>query len=429
MLRILSILFFISNLLFSSETIAVSYFDNTSDIKEFNPLSKGLADMLITDLSNQDKFHIVEREKLEKLIREIELGDSGFIDKNTAQELGKGLGATYMLTGSFLIIDETMRIDARLIDVGSGEIIMAEEITGEKNAFFELEKELVNKLINQFDIGLSRTQSRKINKVQTKSFDSFSTYSSALVELDDGNLEKSIILLEKATEFDEDFDKAWEKLENLEQRITDLLKVRESGLELEYANILDELSNGNVDVFSKLFNLSNTLLTSWSSAYSDFYSFYNDNDFYNKNYLSLDDKQQKIVSQHYLNYELLLNKRIIFHYKVLEIMSSNGLLNEPWAGGLMTIEELMSMYYVLALSCIFYHVNMNDDGNYPGIPNEFPDIFDLNGNIIIDRNDFDKEIIKICTNMMEKYPTGVQFTTFQSNLKESIEREKERREN
>ena len=67
MLRILSILFFISNLLFSSETIAVSYFDNTSDIKEFNPLSKGLADMLITDLSNQDKFHIVEREKLEKL--------------------------------------------------------------------------------------------------------------------------------------------------------------------------------------------------------------------------------------------------------------------------------------------------------------------------------------------------------------------------
>ena len=429
MLRLLPILLFISILLSESETIAVSYFDNTSAIKEFNPLSKGLADMLITDLSNQDEFHIVEREKLENLLKEIELGDSGFINKETAQKLGKGLGATYMLTGSFLIIDEIMRIDARLVSVGSGEIIMAEEITGEKNTFFELEKKLVNKLIDQFDIGLTRAQNRKINKVQTKSFESFSTYSSALVELDDGNLEKSLTLLEEATEFDKDFDRAWDKLEILEQRIIDLLKVRESGLDVEYANVLDELSNGNVDVFFRLFNISNTLLTSWSSAYGDFYSFYDDNGFYDKDYLSLNDQQKEIVSEHYLNYESLLNKRIVFHSKVLEIMLSNGLLDEPWANGLMTIEELMSMYYVLALSSVFYHIAMNDYGTYPGVPDEFPNVLDLNGNIILNRNDIDKEIIKICTNMIKKYPTGVQFATFQSSLKESIKREKNRRKN
>ena len=43
-----------------TETVAVSYFDNTSDIEEFNPLSKGLADMLITDLSNIKSINIVE---------------------------------------------------------------------------------------------------------------------------------------------------------------------------------------------------------------------------------------------------------------------------------------------------------------------------------------------------------------------------------
>ena len=84
MLKILSILLFSSILFSETETVAVSYFDNTSDIEEFNPLSKGLADMLITDLSNIKSINIVEREKLESLLKEIELGDSDFINKETA---------------------------------------------------------------------------------------------------------------------------------------------------------------------------------------------------------------------------------------------------------------------------------------------------------------------------------------------------------
>ena len=112
-------IFCTSFMLADTKTVAISYFDNTSGTEEYNPLSKGLADMLITDLSNVKSIQIVEREKLENLLKEIELGDSKFIDPNTAQKLGKGLGAGYMLTGSFLIMDETMRIDARLVDVGT----------------------------------------------------------------------------------------------------------------------------------------------------------------------------------------------------------------------------------------------------------------------------------------------------------------------
>ena len=149
--RLLPLLFIFSISLAETKTVAISYFDNTSGTKEYDPLSKGLADMLITDLSNVKSLKIVEREKLESLLKEIELGDGKFIDPNTAQKLGKGLGAGYMLTGSFLIMGETMRIDARLVDVGTGEVSMAEEITGEKNTFFELEKVLKEKLIKSME--------------------------------------------------------------------------------------------------------------------------------------------------------------------------------------------------------------------------------------------------------------------------------------
>ena len=218
------IFLFTSVLLADTKTVAISYFDNTSGLEQYNPLSKGLADMLITDLSNVQSIQIVEREKLESLLKEIDLGEGKFIDPNTAQTLGKGLGAGYMLTGSFLIMGETMRIDARLVDVGTGEVTMAEEMTGEKNAFFELEKELVHKLISSLNLELSRSEQRQVSKVQTESFESFSAYSSGLDAYDNGMVDEASAFMEQAIEIDPRFDKAYEKLDIIEEKLEDISK-------------------------------------------------------------------------------------------------------------------------------------------------------------------------------------------------------------
>lgn len=61
------LLLFLSLTISQSKVIAISYFDNTTGIERYNSLSKGLADMLITDLSKISSIQIVEREKLEKL--------------------------------------------------------------------------------------------------------------------------------------------------------------------------------------------------------------------------------------------------------------------------------------------------------------------------------------------------------------------------
>ncbi|MBC7472806.1 MAG: hypothetical protein H7263_00835, partial [Candidatus Sericytochromatia bacterium] len=87
---LLSLIFYTKPANAKINTVAISYFDNTSKDQELNPLSKGLADMMITDLSNVKSLKIVEREKLEKLLKEIKLDESKFIDQKTAQKLGKG---------------------------------------------------------------------------------------------------------------------------------------------------------------------------------------------------------------------------------------------------------------------------------------------------------------------------------------------------
>jgi len=215
MKSILLILLLISALLANTQTVAISYFDNTSGLEEYNSLSKGLADMLITDLSNVKSIQIVEREKLESLLKEIKLGEGKFMDESTAQKLGKGLGASYMLTGSYLILGETMRIDARLVNVGTGEVSMGEEITGEKNTFFELEKNLVEKLIETLKIPLPKSEGVKVRKIHTTSFESFNAYSTALDAYDKGKYQESQKYLEKAVEIDGDFEIAWDKLDTV----------------------------------------------------------------------------------------------------------------------------------------------------------------------------------------------------------------------
>src|ERR1041384_557454 len=103
-----------------ARTIAIAYFDNNTGSAELEPLRKGLADMLITDLGNVGSLQIVEREKLNQVMGELKLSQSKFIDPKTAQKLGKGLAAEYIMTGSYVIGGETLRIDARVVEVKSG---------------------------------------------------------------------------------------------------------------------------------------------------------------------------------------------------------------------------------------------------------------------------------------------------------------------
>jgi len=275
-IRLATVLLFIGLVWADTKTVAISYFDNTSGSEQYNPLSKGLADMLITDLSNVKSLKIVEREKLESLLKEIALGDGKFIDPNTAQKLGKGLGAGYMLTGSFFIIGETMRIDARLVDVGTGEVTMAEEITGEKDTFFELEKNLVNKLIATLNIDLSKSEQRRVKKVQTESFNAFSAYSSAITAIDNEDYDASKQLLEKAIELDDNYEIAWDRLDDIVSNLEKLLRMKELLLSNDVITIIDNLEKGNkssCEIFQRMFiKKLGELRTAAYFIYNNFYS-------------------------------------------------------------------------------------------------------------------------------------------------------------
>lgn len=168
-------------------TLAVSYFDNNSGDAELDPLSRGLADMLITDLGKLSALQIVEREKLNQILAELDLARSKFIDPKTAVKLGKGLSAAYILTGGYVVAGDVMRIDVRIFAVESGKIVASDKIEGAKSDFFALEKDLVDVLVKAVDVKVENKERTALRKNATESYDAFFSYSLGLAAKDRGD--------------------------------------------------------------------------------------------------------------------------------------------------------------------------------------------------------------------------------------------------
>lgn len=184
---ILCLLLVLAPRLAAARTIAIAYFDNNTGDAALDPLRKGLADMLITDLGNVQSLQIVERDKLNQVIAELKLGKSKFIDPKTAQKLGKGLAAELIMTGGYVIAGGTMRVDVRVIEVATGKVAASDKVEGKKEDFFSLEKDLVDLLIKTLDVKLSSGERGRLRSNATESFEAWQKYSAGLDAKDRGD--------------------------------------------------------------------------------------------------------------------------------------------------------------------------------------------------------------------------------------------------
>ena len=269
----LYILFFVFVSTTGAKTIAISYFDNSSGDAKYNALSKGIAYMLITDLSKVKGITIVEREKLEKLIGEIKLGQSKYFDQATAQKLGKGHGAQNILTGSFYLLDNTIRIDARLIDVETGGIISAEQVTGNKNNFFSLHQQLANLLSKNLNVAYSPNLSGLYKSNEMVEFTAVVNYSNAIDLQDQGMGADAEVLLEKTIKSYPKFNFAKNKLEDLKEWLKKVEAQRELMIEAELKNTINSLDSTSDKFGMQILSVWTTLLTSFK--YNQILSFNN----------------------------------------------------------------------------------------------------------------------------------------------------------
>lgn len=200
--------------------LAILYFDNecVTDREPLDALRKGIAATLVSDLGCLGRFQVLERERLDALLAEMKLSHTGLTDPATAAKVGRLLGVQAFLMGSYTAVGEMIRIDARIVEVETGLVLKAEEITGETGDYFRLEEALVEKLAAGLDAPLTSEERKLLARPEGGSFQAFLAYARGIDELDRGRHRQAEEAFAEALRIDPGFARADAQLKALKQK-------------------------------------------------------------------------------------------------------------------------------------------------------------------------------------------------------------------
>jgi sugar lactone lactonase YvrE/TolB-like protein len=112
----------------SRNRIAVVDLESQGEKAKAEELGKIAAQWLATAFVNQGRFDVIERQALERVIQEQQLGLTGVIDVNTAAQLGRVLGATYIVTGAVISHKQGIDLNVKIIETESATIKVADRL-------------------------------------------------------------------------------------------------------------------------------------------------------------------------------------------------------------------------------------------------------------------------------------------------------------
>lgn len=201
--------------------IAVLPFENGGsygqDKENFDALERGIAGMIISELAANPAARVVEREEIQRILEEQNLGTSGRTDPQTAARVGKIVGARYMVLGTFIDFYGDFQVNVRLVSVETSEVVKAESERAQRDHLFDIIKNVSAKLMRDANLPpLSReaADERQSRQVPTEAL---TYYSRALLYQDRGQTERAVEMYNRALSVFPDYTEAKEGLQRVQR--------------------------------------------------------------------------------------------------------------------------------------------------------------------------------------------------------------------
>jgi tetratricopeptide (TPR) repeat protein len=203
-------------------TVAVFPFLYTGENETLRPLSRALAEMLVTDLSQTNRLTVLERLQMQMLLDEMKIAESGMVDPGTATRSGRLLGAERIVQGSISGSDEALQLQAAVVRVGNPESGAAPANTpalterDALNRLFDLEKRLALRIYNAMGIQLTPAEWQLVSKRPTQNIQALLAYGLGLEAADVGRFAQAAQHFRQAVKLDPGFAVARERAERAE---------------------------------------------------------------------------------------------------------------------------------------------------------------------------------------------------------------------
>ena len=189
-----------------TDTVTVGYYQDLSPDKSLRAFQKGLASMVITDLSKIKSVKVVERLRLQALLQEMRLGLTGIVDARTAPRVGRLLGAENMVVGNLTL--GSIQATTSFVSTSTGKIRGSSTVRVDDKMFYDLPIRIVRDFVKIKGIKLTPEENKAIGIPHTKNYKAFICYGQALDALDEGKWQDAKDLFGKSIKEDPWFDLA-----------------------------------------------------------------------------------------------------------------------------------------------------------------------------------------------------------------------------
>ncbi|OLC44439.1 MAG: hypothetical protein AUI89_02450 [Gemmatimonadetes bacterium 13_1_40CM_3_65_8] len=181
--------------------------------EDYDALQRGIAGMMISELARNPAARIVEREQIQQLIGEQNLGAQGRVDSATVARIGKITGARYMVMGTFVDFYGDFRIDVRLVNSETSEIVKTESDKVQRDHLFDLIRTISERLMK--DVNLPQLERRASDQRMDRRIptEALTYYSRALLYQDRGQKDKAVEMYTHALQIFPEYAEAQEGLQ------------------------------------------------------------------------------------------------------------------------------------------------------------------------------------------------------------------------
>ena len=192
--------------------VAVMTFANITKEPADDWIGSGIAETVTADAKKIRGLAVIGRERIFETLKNLSSGQLAQSDEVIAIDLGRHLGARWILAGGYQKIGEMIRITARIIDVRTGEIVKTVKIDGKIAEIFDLQDKIVYELSQGLNLSLNTSEINAIEHDETQSVEAYEQFSRGMMNLRTASrdaLDRGIYFFEKAIEIDPNYANAW----------------------------------------------------------------------------------------------------------------------------------------------------------------------------------------------------------------------------
>ena len=191
-------------------SVAVMTFANITREATDDWIGTGIAETVSSDLKNIHGLTVIGRARVYDALRN--LSTDAHLNDSLAIDIGRRLGATWVVVGGYQRMATMIRITANFVDVASGELRGTVKVDGKIDDIFALQDKIVYELSQGLNVALQGSEVAEIEKRETRSVEAYESYARGMMNLRQAtrdSIDRAIAAFEEATRHDPEYAIAW----------------------------------------------------------------------------------------------------------------------------------------------------------------------------------------------------------------------------